>query len=202
MYQIPDFVLKCERDFKIKVIFKNKIKMYHLKKLLKKLKKIAKEEDVVFVQGKWKRKTSIQKSIEELNEYITRLKNYTKHLHIMGERNSYSKTDNDVTFMRTKKDNMKNGQLKPAYNVQIGVDSEYIVWISVEPQPTDTTTLILFLTDAERYLGFKYHKIIADVGYESEENYVFLEKNVLVECILLGIAHNINKFYHTPKWYF
>lgn len=202
MYQIPDFVLKCERDFKIKVIFKNKIKMYHLKKLLKKLKKIAKEEDVVFVQGKWKRKTSIQKSIEELNEYITRLKNYTKHLHIMGERNSYSKTDNDVTFMRTKKDNMKNGQLKPAYNVQIGVDSEYIVWISVEPQPTDTTTLILFLTDAERYLGFKYHKIIADVGYESEENYVFLEKNVLAECILLGIAHNINKFYHTPKWYF
>lgn len=177
MDKIPDFVLKCERDFEIKVIFKNKIKMYHLKKLLKKLKKIAKEEDIVFVQGKGKRKTSIQKAIEELDEYITRLKNYTKHLHIMGERNSYSKTDNDATFMRTKEDHMKNGQLKPAYNVQFGVDSEYIVWIGIGPQPTDTTTLIPFLTDAETYLGFKYHKIIADAGYESEENYVHLEKN-------------------------
>lgn len=95
----------------------------------------------------------------------------------MGERNSYSKTDNDVTFMRTKEDHMKNGQLKPAYNVQFGVDSEYIAWISVGPQPTDTTTLIPFLTDAQTYLGFKYNKIIDDARYESEENYVFLEKN-------------------------
>jgi len=42
-------------------------------------------------------------------------------------RNSYSKTDKDATFMRMKEDAMKNGQLKPSYNVQHGVDSEYIV---------------------------------------------------------------------------
>ncbi|MFN1991531.1 hypothetical protein ACK2FM_17595 [Clostridioides difficile] len=40
----------------------------------------------------------------------------------MGERNSCSKTDNDETFMRMKEDHMKNGQLKPAYNIQFGVD--------------------------------------------------------------------------------
>jgi len=34
----------------------------------------------------------------------------------MGDRNSYSKTDTDATFMRMKDDHMKNGQLKPAYN--------------------------------------------------------------------------------------
>ncbi|PBD85636.1 transposase [Clostridioides difficile] len=60
------------------------------------------------------------------------MEKYTKDLHIMGERNSYSKTDNDVTFMRMKKDHMKNRQLKPAYNIQFGVDSEYIVWVSSE----------------------------------------------------------------------
>ena len=63
----------------------------------------------------------------------------------MGDRNSYSKTDPDATFMRMKEDAMKNGQLKPGYNIQFGVDAEYIVWISAGPQPTDTTTLIPFL---------------------------------------------------------
>ena len=29
----------------------------------------------------------------------------------------------------------------------------------------------------EAYLSFKYYKIIADAGYESEENYIFLEEN-------------------------
>ncbi len=38
---------------------------------------------------------------------------------LLGTRNSYSKTDTDATFMRMKEDHMKNGQLKPAYNVQL-----------------------------------------------------------------------------------
>lgn len=85
----------------------------------------------------------------------------------MGKRNSYSKTDHDATFMRMKEDAMKNGQLKPAYNIQFGVDSEYIVWSTSGPQPTDTTTLIPFLKTLENNTGFKYSKIVADAGYES-----------------------------------
>ena len=72
---------------------------------------------------------------------------------------------------------MMNGQLKPAYNLQHGVDSEYITWLTIGPQPTDTTTLIPFLKEAEEYLKFKYKNITADAGYESEENYLFLEEN-------------------------
>ena len=45
---------------------------------------------------------------------------------------------------------MKNGQLKPTYNIQQGVDSEYIVWVTSGPQPTDTTTLIPFLKSMEK----------------------------------------------------
>ncbi len=175
--KISNFVLKCEQDFNIKVIYKNTIKMYHLKKLLKKLKKVEKEEDIVFVYCKGKRKTSIKKSIEQLNSYIDRLKRYNKDLYIMGKRNSYSKTDEDATFMRMKEDHMKNGQLKPAHNIQIGVDSEYVVWVTSGYQPTDTTTLIPFLKSIEEYTKFKYPKIVADAGYESEENYMFLENN-------------------------
>ena len=60
----------------------------------------------------------------------------------MGNPNSFAKTDTDVTFMRMKEDAMKNGQLKPAYNIQYGTDSEFVTWATVGPQPTDTTTLI------------------------------------------------------------
>ena len=79
--------------------------------------------------------------------------------------------------MRMKEDAMKNGQLKPAYNLQHGVDSEYIAWLTIGPQPTDTTTLIPFLKIMEERLKFKYLKIVADAGYESEENYSFIEEN-------------------------
>ena len=67
------------------------------------------------------------------------------HLKICDSRNSYSKTDKDATFMRMKEDYMKNGQLKPAYNLQINVNSEYIVNLDLFPNPTDVRTLVPFL---------------------------------------------------------
>lgn len=104
----------------------------------------------------------------KLEEYLDRLKEYNQKLHICGFRNSFSKTDQDVTFMRMKENAMGNGQLKPGFNLQHGVDAEYITWLSTGPQPTDTTTLIPFLKEAEEYLQFKYSKLVADAGYESE----------------------------------
>ncbi len=47
---------------------------------------------------------SLQKSIETLETYIDKLKEYTKKIHVCGDRNSYSKTDPDATFMRLKED--------------------------------------------------------------------------------------------------
>lgn len=143
----------------------------------KKLYRIKKQEDISFVHGKGKRKTPLQRSIETLESYIQKLKEYIKKIHLCGTRNSYSKTDPDATFMRMKEDAMLNGQLKPAYNLQHGVDSEYITWIDISAKPTDTGTLIPFLKDMEKHLSFRYQEIVADAGYESEENYLFLEKN-------------------------
>ena len=98
------------------------------------------------------------------------------HLKICGNRNSYSKKDKDATFMRMKEDYMKNGQLKPAYNLQIGVNSEYIVGLDLFPNPTDVRTLIPFLSVLESR-DLKFKNIVADAGYESEENYEYLFNN-------------------------
>lgn len=151
--------------------------MKHVKKLRKKLYAIKKAEGIQFVHGIGKRKTPIQKSIETLEGHLAKLKGYNQKLYRCGNQNSYSKTDQDATFMRMKEDAMKNGQLKPAYNLQHGVDSEYITWLAVGPQPTDTAALIPFLKEMQLYLGFNYKNIVADAGYESEENYLFIEEN-------------------------
>jgi hypothetical protein len=40
--------------------------------------------------------------------------------------------------MRMKKDHMRNGQLKPGYNVQVGTENQFIVGYSLHQRPTDT----------------------------------------------------------------
>lgn len=175
--KIATFVEECEELYAIKLIYKNQVKMKHVKKLRKKLYALKETEGIEFVHGTGKRKSLIQKSIEQLESYLSKLKEYNQKLHVCGERNSYSKTDHDATFMRMKEDAMGNGQLKAGYNIQHGVDSEYIVWLTVGPQPTDTPTLIPFLKSMEYHLSFKYKKIVADAGYESEENYLFIDQN-------------------------
>ena len=177
LIKLADFIAECEQLYEIKIVYGNAVKMKHIKKLRKKLYALKRSESIVFVHGVGKRKTPLQKSIETLEGYLGRLKKYNQEIHICGERNSYSKTDHDATFMRMKEDAMGNGQLKPAYNLQHGVDSEYITWLTIGAQPTDTTTMIPFLKDAEAYLKFKYKKVTADAGYESEENYLFLKEN-------------------------
>ncbi len=177
LIKLADFVAECEQLYDLKIVYGDTVKMKHVKKLRKKLYALKQSESVVFVHGIGKRKTPLQKSMETLEDYLSRLKKYNHQIHICGGRNSYSKTDHDATFMRMKEDSMGNGQLKPAYNLQHGVDSEYITWLTTGPQPTDTTTLIPFLKNAEEHLKFKYKNITTDAGYESEENYVFLEAN-------------------------
>ena len=183
LIKIADLVKECEELYGIKLIYKDKVQMKHVKKLRKKLYELKNLEAIEFVHGCGKRKTTLQKSIKKLEEYLLKFKEYNKKVYTCGNRNSYSKTDIDATFMRMKEDAMKNGQLKPAYNVQHGVDAEYITWLTVGPEPTDTTTLIPFLKSMEENLNFKYLKIVADAGYESEENYSFIEENNQVAFI-------------------
>ena len=175
--KILGLVEECEHLYGFRIAYNGKVSLRTLKRLRKRLCRIRQEEGIIFVHGTGRRKTRLQKSLETLKTYIAKLKEYNKKLYVCGDRNSYSKTDPDATFMRMKEDAMLNGQLKPAYNLQHGVDSEYITWLNISSRPTDTRTLIPFLKDMERYLPFKYQEIVADAGYESEENYLFLEEN-------------------------
>jgi transposase len=108
------------------------------------------------------------------------LKKYEQQEKIMGEqRNSYSKTDEDATFMRMKEDHMLNGQLKPAYNVQISTNNQFIASYSIHQKTTDTNTLINHLQQHQQQYNQTPEVVVADAGYGSEENYTTLEeKNI------------------------
>ncbi len=84
----------------LRIVYQNKVTVKHLKKLRKKLYRLKVEEGIEFVHGTGKRKSPLQKSIETLEQYLDKLKEYTQKLYVCGDRNSYSKTDHDATFMR------------------------------------------------------------------------------------------------------
>jgi transposase len=129
-----------------------------------------------FVHGRGKRKSQLQRDIEQAAEYMTQQQKYEKYQETFGGRNSFSKTDPDATFMRMKDDHMRNSQLKPGYNIQLGVEGEYITGVSVSSERSDQLALIGFLDEMESHLGRQYEDVTLDAGYESEENYTYFEK--------------------------
>ena len=155
-----------------------------LKTLLGLQKRLQNTKPAELVSGKGKHKSPEQREWEELESLRERWEQYVEALEIMGEsRNSYSKTDPDATFMRMKEDHMRNGQLKPAYNVQIAVNSEYITGIEVFSNRTDYGTMEPFLRQLKKKHGKKYRKVTADAGYESLDNYLYLEENGQISFI-------------------
>ena len=126
-----------------------------------------------------KGKKTASKIRQKLNyakkNWAVNLEKYKHQQEVLQGRNSYSKTDTEATFMRMKEDHMRNGQLKPAYNLQISTNRQFILHYSIHSNPTDTKTLESHLQGFEE----NYHKVpkelVADAGYGSEENYNLLK---------------------------
>jgi transposase len=114
---------------------------------------------------------------KQFSDFMLRKQRYQNDMKIFGDRNSYSKTDPDATFMRMKDDYMKNGQLKAGYNVQIATEGQYALAYDVFPNPTDTRTLIPFLDTIEAHFFELPEHIVADAGYGSEQNYEDILEN-------------------------
>ena len=135
-----------------------------------------------------------QKAIKILeNKLLPKLEEYERHLDTLVNRNSYSKTDTDATFMRMKEDHMLNGQLKPAYNVQISTENQFISHYDFYPNPTDTLTLIPFLNSFENRYNILPGKVVADSGYGSEENYEFMQENDIEPFVKFNYFHKEQK---------
>ena len=175
-------------------------------KLQKNLMTITNGEGIEFAAGKGKKKPEIQQLYEELENCGRRLMEYKECFEIMGkDRNSYSKTDLEATFMRMKEDHMLNGQLKPAYNVQIAVENYFIIHGYVSNDRTDYNTLIPVVDKHIQTFGDVLKELTADSGYCSEKNLIYLKKNHITSYIKLqdhekrktrAYSEDIGKYYN------
>jgi len=135
-----------------------------------------------------------QRKVKEITDkLLPKLKEYEDKLETCGKRNSFSKTDPDATFMRMKEDAMKNGQLKPAYNLQIATENQFITNLDLFPNPTDTLTLIPFIELSKKRFGILPKECCADSGYGSEENYAYLEKHRIQAFVKYNYFHKEQK---------
>jgi len=124
------------------------------------------------VKSKLQKAQGALKKLEE--DCLPRQKKYEDQERKLAGRNSYSKTDVDATFMRMKDDYMKNGQLKPGYNLQMGTEGQFVVGFSVHQRPGDPGCLVPHLKRVKEKLGRLPKNVIADSAYGSEENYAYL----------------------------
>ena len=159
-------------------ICRREVSLEELEEQINQIRAEMVRQEIPFVSGPGRRKHELQRTVEELETLGVRWKGYEKQLSIMGPgRNSYAKTDTDATFMRMKEDHMRNGQLKPGYNIQLAVNSEYITGYHVSSDRTDSAALIPLLQKMEKQHNRKYETVTADAGYESLENYTYLQEN-------------------------
>lgn len=140
----------------------------------------------------------VDKKIKQKLNYAKRhwpqnMAKYNAQEKVLGDRNSYSKTDPDATFMRMKDDHMRNGQLKAAYNWQISTSNQYIVNYDIYHNPTDTLTLPDHLNQYKKLYGQSPEVAVADAGYGSEENYEYLNDEEIDAYVKYNYFHKEQK---------
>ena len=140
-----------------------------------------------------------KKQLKELENKRNKLQEYDQHLEIMGERNSYSKTDPDATFMHMKEDAMRNGQTKPGYNLQIATENQFITNFALYANRTDTLTLSSFLESFKSRYHLYAKTVVADSGYGSEENYLFMDVHNMEAYVKYNYFHKEQRPRYTPN---
>ena len=188
--ELPEILKKAGLRFHIR----ETMQLRHLKKLMKQLKTKVKDAGIKFVYGKGNHKTILQRLVEKVEDWIAKYKQYIADIHICGDRNSYSKTDHDATFMHMKEDYMRNGQLKPGYNVNVATSNEFIIGTYISADRSDVQTLIPFMKQLKNdYEGYDIKKVVVDSGYESEENYCWFEDDPVTELFVKPSNHEAKK---------
>ena len=150
----------------------------YLEQILDQYASLTKLEPKTLPHGRGHKKTTQMRLYDSLSECIGKLKKYAEHIRICGEeRNSYSKTDNDATFMRMKKDHMRNDQLLPGYNIQLGICDEYIAVYDVEQYASDMDCFVPLMEKFKEWHGKYPEYPVADAGYGSMNNYLYCEEH-------------------------
>lgn len=142
-------------------------------------------------------KADEQKKVKKIQKELPRLEKYEQQEKLLAGRNSYSRTDPDASSLRMKEDRAAQKPLaRPAYNVQIGTEGQFILGYSLHQGAGDTSCFIEHMQQQDTLQTHPPRNISGDAGYGSEENYAYLEQHHI------GNFLKYNTFYqeqHPPR---
>jgi len=162
--------------------------------------------DLISKQTDKQKNKELRKLGKRLVEETEKIKKYESQEKKLGNRNSYSKTDEDATFMR-----MKDDLLRAGYNTEITTSNQYILNPTIHQNASDSPTLPSHLEKLEeRVEGLVEDdwqpNLTADAGYGSEENYELLASKSIrgfVKYPLWFQEHSgqlVKKLYRRENW--
>ena len=133
-------------------------------------------------------------------DYLPRMEKYEEQERKLAGRSSYSKTDEDAACMRMKEDRgAERPWPKPAYNVQVGTEDQFVVGFSIHQRAGDTSCMIPHLEQVQARLGRLPQNIITDAGYGSEENYDYVERHRLGNFVKYNTFHKELQKHRKPE---
>ena len=163
----------------------------------------------------------LQKKVDELNErlrqkpedkalkqavkkmetnYLPRQQKYEERDRNLAGRNSYAMSDEDATSMRMKEDRgAEKPWPKPAYNVQMGTENQFVVGFSLHQRAGDTSCFIPHMEGVRKHLGRLPDNTSGDAGYGSEENYAYLEQHRIGNYLKYNTFHREQIKHRKPE---
>ena len=143
--------------------------------------KLAEKEDL-----KKSEKRKLEGKVRKLSKEKENLQKYEQQEKILGDRNSYSKTDEDATMMRMK----GTEELRPGYNVLASSESQFLIAVNAGQNASDSASFPEHVdVSAERGNKFLPNAYVGDCGFGSEENYQLLENKGVRNYLMFPSFH-------------
>jgi len=157
--------------------------------MINKLNKIVNDENKVSKEDKKESK----KKLKRMFELYGRKKSYEVKECILGDRNSYSKTDIEATAMM-----QKDGvSIKPSYNEGIAVENGFVLDYVQSDKSADNVSFKELVDGVIDNIGRKPENIHADGAYGNEENGEYLEGKGINNYL----KYNTYRKENSKKWY-
>jgi len=151
----------------------------HVKKINDQLSDKQKDEGLSKTDEKVVR---LVKKIEK--KHLPKLEQYEQQQKNLSWRNSYSKTDVDATFHR-----LKNGLLRPSYNLLLGCENQFIINYSIHQNPGESGLFVEHLKKLENQIGILPENVVGDSAFGTEENYSYLEQQYIGNYLKYNTFH-------------
>ncbi len=151
-----------------------------VKEIVEKINKRIKDEKVSREKG-----AEIKKKVRRIEELTVKKEEYKNKKYILGERNSYSKTDNDAVAMLMK----DKKSIKPGYNEGVSIENGFVLDFVMSDNCGDSKSFVPLMNGTIDNLGKTPDTATADSAYGNEENHAFLESKKIGNYLKYNLYH-------------